>query len=408
MLVDAAALDRAEKALILFRHAKAAGASGTAAAQLVRAHGDAIVENPHFTPERIRRFASGRLFRLDASDEEVERILRDELREPTQAMAASFAALDREHRAVLVAMLDCPPVLVAERELANAARRHAEHGLPQAPAELMDRLADHFLRVTDTTVGWVHPSWRDLVIDQLTADAERRRAFLARAGLEGLLLALSTGGGRTGMREFPLLSDDADWDLLGDRLTAFVRDADDHDAQRVLVALEAAVEASRLGPAHAEVRTVAEAVLGTVRRRWDRAHAPVPVAPLVAWLELGAWTGADPVPHLERTWFAALPPAEGELSDDELRLADDWLWLVQVLYDVRPQELEPLGFPPLHEARLDALARAVERDGRALAGSVRRRFTALRLGVGGADRRSRLSIDVALAEVASDEPETPA
>jgi Novel STAND NTPase 3 len=90
VLVDAAALDRAEKALILFRHAKAAGASGTAAARLVREHGDAIVEDPHFTPERIRRFTAGRLFRLDTAHDAVEEVLRRELREPTEAMAASF------------------------------------------------------------------------------------------------------------------------------------------------------------------------------------------------------------------------------------------------------------------------------------------------------------------------------
>jgi hypothetical protein len=409
VLVDAAALDRAEKALILFRHARAAGASGTAAAQLVRAHGDAIVENPHFTPERIRRFASGRLFRLDAAPaahEAVERILRHELREPTEAMAASFAALDREHRAVLVAMLDCPSALVAERELAAAARRHAEHGLPHAPPELLDRLADHFLRVSETNVGWVHPSWRDLVIDQLTSDAAGRRAFLARAGIEGLLLALSTGGGRTGEREFPLLVDDADWDLLGDRLTALVRDTDDHDTQRVLLAVDAALDATRLSPARAELRAVAEAVLGTVRRRWDRAHAPLPVAPLVAWLELAAWLGGtDPVPHLERAWFAVLPPAEGALSDDELRMADDWLWLVQVLYDRRPEELEPLGFPHAHEARLQALARAVEQDGQALADSVRRRLTALRL-LSSEPIPQPIALDVDPADDPS-EPETP-
>jgi hypothetical protein len=383
VLVDAAALDRAEKALILFRHAKAAGASGTAAARLVREHGDAIVENPHFTPERIRRFASGLLFRLDeapAAYDEVEAILRHELREPTEAMAASFAALDREHRAVLVAMLDCAPALVAERDLATAARRHAEHGLPRAPAELMDRLADHFLRVTDTTVAWVHPSWRDLVIDQLTADAAGRRAFLARAGIEGLLLALSTAGGRTGEREFPLLVGDADWDLLGDRLTTLVRDADDHDTQRVLLAIDAAFDSVRLSPTRAELRAVAQAVLGTARRRWDRTHEPVPVAALVAWLELAARAGGiEPVPHLERTWFAALPPAEGELSDDELRMADDWLWLVQVLYDCRPEELLSLGFPDGHEARVEALDRAVDRDDRPLAESVRRRLALLYL-----------------------------
>jgi hypothetical protein len=394
VLVDAAALDRAEKALILFRHAKAVGASGTAAAQLVRAHGDAIVENPHFTPERIRRFASGRLFRLEAAPgahAAVDAILQHELREPTEAMAASFAALDREHRAVLVAMLDCGSALVAERELAAAARRHADHGLPRAPAELMDRLADHFLRVTDTSVAWVHPSWRDLVIDQLTGDAGARRAFLARAGIEGLLLGISTAGGQYGEREFPLLVDDADWDTLGDRLTTLVREADDHDTQRVLLAIDAAFDAACLAPTRAELRSVAQAVLAAVRRRWDRAHEPVPVAPLVAWLQVAAWTGEDSIPHLERTWFAVLPPAEGRLSDDELRMADDWLWLVQVLYDLRPEELEPLGFPTAHQSRLQALAAActrerleplagaVEDDGRPLAASIRRRLLALRV-----------------------------
>jgi hypothetical protein len=295
-------------------------------------------------------------------------------------MAASFAALDREHRAVLVAMLDCAPAMVTERDLAAAARRHAEHGLPRAPAELMDRLADHFLSVTDTNVGWVHPSWRDLVIDRLTADAAGRRAFLSRAGIEGLLLALSTAGGPAGERDFPLLGGDADWDMLGDRLATLVRETDDHDTQRVLLAVDAAFDNASLPPTRAELRAVAEAVLGSVRRRWDRAHAPVPVAPLVAWIELAARTGrADPLPHVERTWFAVLPPAERELSADELRMADDWLWLVQVLYDCRPEELEPLDFPGGHEGRLDALGQAVEGDERPFAESVRRRLAALGL-----------------------------
>ena len=44
-------------------------------------------------------------------------------------------------------MLDSPPGPVAERDLAAALRRHATSGLPKAPADLVDRLADHFLRV---------------------------------------------------------------------------------------------------------------------------------------------------------------------------------------------------------------------------------------------------------------------
>jgi hypothetical protein len=166
--------------------------------------------------------------------------------------------------------------------------------------------------------------------------------------------------------------------VLGDRLTAIVRDTDDHDTQRVLLGLDAAFDAVTLSPTRLELRAVAQAVLATVARRWDRAYAPVPVAAMVAWLELAGRAGRfEPVPHLERTWFAVLPPPEGEPSDDDLRLADDWLWLVQVLYDIRPEELEPLDFPDGHQERLDALEAAVEHNDRPLADTVRRRLATL-------------------------------
>src|ERR687885_217582 len=61
-------------------------------------------------------------------------------------------------------------------------------------------------------VTWVHPSWRDLVIDELVLDAAARKEFLENCSVDGLLLALSTGGGRAGTRSLPLLVDDCDWD----------------------------------------------------------------------------------------------------------------------------------------------------------------------------------------------------
>jgi hypothetical protein len=135
--VDASALGVEEKTLILFRHARAANLSESER-DLVRRHGAAIDGDPHFTPERIRRFVA-RAIPVD----DVQR----ELREPTEAMRTSFAAIEHEHRELLYAMLDSPPGPVAERDLAAALRRHATDGLPKAPADLVDRLADHFLRV---------------------------------------------------------------------------------------------------------------------------------------------------------------------------------------------------------------------------------------------------------------------
>jgi hypothetical protein len=406
VVVDASALDRAEKALILLRHAKAAGVSGTAIADLVRGHGDTIVEDPHFTPERIRRLAAGRLMRLDADPRSrvvmselqslgppafihvVEAALRDALREPTEAMAASFRALEPDYRAVLVALLDCPPGPVAERDLAAAARRHADGGLPRAPAELMDRLADHFLHVHDAKVSWVHPSWRDLVIDELVLDRAARRRFLAHAELDGVLLALAIGGGRAGARVFPLLVDDGDWDLVGDRVAALAHETDDHDALRLMAALETALGAQTGPSAHDELRALAGVALRTLRRRMDGASEPPPVAMLAAWLALADRApreSADPV-AIERTWFAFMPGSEPPETEEELRAADDWLWLVDVLGAYRNGELRRLGFPDWHGARIHALVVASEAaadddvPGQALRESLRRRLAAMGFG----------------------------
>src|SRR5581483_2487821 len=163
--------------------------------------------------------------------------LERELAEPTEAMRASFRALDAEYRELLIALLDAPAGLIDERALAALTRRHYAGGLSRPPAELGDRLADHFLRVTPLGIGWVHPSWRDLIIGELRADAVARRRFLAACGLHGALLAFSGEGGRAGGRVLPLLVDDRDWDTLADRLDELLRELEDQELARLLVGL---------------------------------------------------------------------------------------------------------------------------------------------------------------------------
>jgi hypothetical protein len=145
VLVDAAALDPAEKTLILFRHAKAAELPPARRAA-IRSAGAALVAHPHFTPERIRRLIAT-LRSLPRGSSAVAEIARDSLTDVTDAMATSFQALGDEHRDLLVAMLDTPPGPVSERDLTAALRRHHDGALPHPPAELVDRLSDHFLRV---------------------------------------------------------------------------------------------------------------------------------------------------------------------------------------------------------------------------------------------------------------------
>ncbi len=262
--VDAAALDVEERATILFRHARTATLD-RGLVKLLRAHSLTIVDHEHFTPERIRRFVATRLPKLGADRAGVHQAIVAEIAEPTTAMAESFDALGPEHRALLIALLDTPPGPVPERELAASARRHAEGGLSRPPAELVDRLTDHFLRlVPPSSATWVHPSWRDLVIDRLAADPDARRRFLERCSIDGVLLALSLGGGHDGERSRPLLGSDADWDALDARIHDLVPDLDDQGLTRLLNMLE-----SGSSPDHAEFVAVTRTALDRMARCWD-------------------------------------------------------------------------------------------------------------------------------------------
>ena len=350
VLVDASELDLAEMTLILFRHVKA-HESDEAARNLVRSAGLSIVEHPHFTPERIRRLVVERLDALAPAVTtlgDVFAVVESELARPTDAMRHSFRALEEEHRELLVALLDAPAGLIDERELTATVRRHHAGGLRRPPCEVIDRLADHFLRITPLGIGWVHPSWRDLVIEELRSDAPARRRFLSAAGIYGVLLALSQQGGTAGERALPLLIGDSDWDALGDRLGELLRELDDHDAGRLLLALADVLNA-KLEPAQrAEAQCLTEYVVGALSRVWHKQPRPVPVFLLDAWYAahgLRAENVASPPVRL--MWLEVHPSREmafGRLSAQDLQRLDDWLALAQILAVHDPDALERLGF----------------------------------------------------------------
>ena len=334
--VDASDLDVAEKALILFRHAKAASLPEPAIAA-VREHGWTVVSHPHFTPERIRRFVGGRLLADLAVTAEA---LSAEIREPTAAMTESFRALAPEHRAVLVALLDVPSGPVPEHELTAAVRRHLRAGFAQHPAAVLDRLSDHFVRIGEAgAVTWVHPSWRDLVIEETAAAPAARQAFLRACTLDGLLLALSVAGG-TGSRSLPLLRSDTDWDLLADRLAELVPALEPPDTTRLLVSLEEAL-AARADP---ELGAVAAGVLRLLARRG------LTVALLERWLELRRQlTDRPAIPDLTALWIELEPSAAASAAE-----VDDWVTLVALLRDHDPDTLARFGFPARQAAGMHA------------------------------------------------------
>ena len=209
VLINSDKLSTQEKALILYRHARAAGLE-TEAKDLVRMHARNIVEDLNFTPERIRRFVVERLPELvsDRRDghldaDKVSLEVREAIRNPTERMRKSFMALPMPHKWVLISMLELGyyPKPKKVRRLYEAqcpveARRPFE--------EVFEELTESFVKIGQWTPGgerwtdWTHPSYRDLVIEELTQHSQLQLQFLESMSLEGIKLAISDSGGIAG------------------------------------------------------------------------------------------------------------------------------------------------------------------------------------------------------------------
>lgn len=189
-------------------------------------------------------------------------------------------------------------------------------------------------------VTWVHPSWRDLVIDQLAESPDRRRAFLSASILPGIELALSIAGGSSGTRRLPFVRDDEDWDALGDSVHRLCADATQDDLRRLLDALAAAI-ADAGAHERPELEAIAEMALNTVGRRLDRDGAVIDPALLARWHGLAAQLQQPPAAPDPRHTLAALDPIGAEPADAaSVRRLDDYLVALEATGRPLPPDLD--------------------------------------------------------------------
>lgn len=210
----------------------------------------------------------------------------------------------------------------------------------------------------------MHPTWRDLVIERLAADAGLRRHFLARCGPHGLALALSSAGGAHGDRRLPLVLADDDWDAIGDRIYALVPELEDAEVMTVLGALGQACDAVTNDPLGAgEAHALARMAVERLGELWESGHAVLPLPAIEAWLDVAARLNPRPTPTFLAPTRAELLPARlpdaGDLA--EVQRFTDWVVLCELLERCSGDALESLGFGAGQRALIQAVrARAHE------------------------------------------------
>lgn len=149
VLVDSSQLTQKEKALILYRHAKAADLSA-ASRQLIKSRARQIVAHRSFTPERIRRFVVDRLSSFSAryanslDADTLTREIDEEIQNPTDRMVKTFRALPNPHKFFLMALLESDR-LCTPRELKKLYDERYPEETDERFDEVMEELSEAFI-----------------------------------------------------------------------------------------------------------------------------------------------------------------------------------------------------------------------------------------------------------------------
>jgi hypothetical protein len=213
----------------------------------------------------------------------------------------------------------------------------------------------------------MHPSWRDLVIDRLTAHQPSRRKFLERTGISGFLLALSSAGGATGGRELPLLRNEEDWRALSAAIPRVLR-SERFAVWRVLTSLQSALLGSTdarpaAGATERQITNLAEKVLASLRDGWGAGENPPSAAELDLYYGVSECIAPLPQgPDLRLIWEAAwkaarsniakFDPTEIEMKLDELL---DWAQIASSISENEPRFLRQVWFPENYVKKLTPL-----------------------------------------------------
>jgi hypothetical protein len=388
VIVKANKIENNERALMLYRHARAGNLDESAKA-IVRKHAKGIVDNQHFTPERIRRFVREALPELlqqitaaALNEEQLASAITEAIENPTERMRKSYRQLDEEQRSVLVAMLDCERSPTVE-EVETATKRFQQ---PRRPIqEEINLLKEGFLQESNPNshpgrhlsstagVDWIHPSYRDLVIEELERDAPASEHFLQKCSWVGLQLTLSIAGGDKGQRRYPLMTSDKSWMILENRLISLLKETtSEYRIGEILQAVRASLDGTHgMEDVRARLARIIRACCDVVRNRLDMRQLDLNERILKEYYDLTMIiVPPPPIPDAYLLWKAVQTEFEAMLENAENEFINEnvlsrWVRVIQFVLKTDRRLLIQSGFPEKYDELIEKLCEVVKAEAEA-------------------------------------------
>jgi hypothetical protein len=123
-------------------------------------------------------------------------------------MRKTFQKLSTGHKWVLISLFETGRRAKMEAVEQIYRMRIAEE--KESFSTILDDLREAFVTARGPFVDRIHPSYRDLVIEELAADNILRQRVLTSITLSGLKVAVSDTSGPYGEQKYPLIASPSD------------------------------------------------------------------------------------------------------------------------------------------------------------------------------------------------------
>lgn len=193
-----------------------------------------------------------------------------------------------------------------------------------------------------TKITWMHPSYRDLIIEELSKDRNLRRVFLNTANISDTKLAFSVAGGSDGTRSLPLLVDDESWDIISLRCSELATDLSARDFFLLIHSLRYVNENLNSPKVKKRVIKIIKDVCNKMLTKWNERKIYLSVLELRVFCEATLLINPLlPIPNLEPTWEYYTQLAKNSFAASNF---EDWADLVYLISQNEPRFLRQIKF----------------------------------------------------------------
>lgn len=218
-------------------------------------------------------------------------------------------------------------------------------------------------------IDWIHPSCRDLVIEELAHEHDLQSKFLGAMSLQGIKLAISDSGGATGDRHMPLMNHRGNWDLLKGRCLDVIASGEQDEMTDLLTVLTSAATNTTDTEKKGHLCKTIASVCDAAKTKWDSNSSILSTEDLAAYCDASILLAPlASIPKLASSWERHLDAMKEAIEcgeNDQIlnpRPIHKWVAFTAVVHNNEPRFLRTVGFPWKLTADINRLIAVIDSE----------------------------------------------